>query len=643
MNLKFSSQLSKEQIIKSAGVFSGLKHIINSLFSKEYKEKRNLLKDQNSQISDNLRSVENLISAIESSMNEGDVEKYFSQLDQLKHVSNNLLKDISRLTNTVDEIKEQSQSLLTNIDAPSLRYVDQIYFTPKVKDLTKARIVKALSNADIEQSVIDEIFNKDIWGLLEDKLHKGSVIQSHQVAKPSKQRQDRDNEKWVTLSVKPFQIFDYPILMEFTATVTDMYSRKNSNTKWAVKNVGKILVEKTNEIKMAMLKSAQEIPVEATKKKSNEFIRELKAVSSRLGVKPEYLAAIMTSESGMNAGAVNPRGGATGLIQFMPSTAEALGTSTDELEQMSDVEQLKYVEKYFSPFKGKLNSVADLYMATFLPVFVGQPGNTKVGERYNYRSIPRSNLTYHKIYEANNEAFDPEDKGYFTINDCAKRARSFIKNMPKEEIQEEEVDPELTEQSIVDQIKEIYDFFMKSANNKDDILIKQAIKKAIETNKFIVRISKEDNNLAPYKFASDISTIIETALDIDSEIYSDSNNVELEFKCAGTKETATLLIHSILKQASDVFKNIYNENVKYKVILNKESELQKTAYKKVYNNCLKFSLSSDEISYSSMMRKLEGKEKEAFQKSFKEEFDKNLLEDEVDPYEIALEKSIGEI
>lgn len=46
-----------------------------------------------------------------------------------------------------------------------------------------------------------------------------------------------------------------------------------------------------------------------------------------------------------------PGSGAIGLIQFMPSTAKGLGTSTSALKQMTAVDQLAYVEKYFAPYK----------------------------------------------------------------------------------------------------------------------------------------------------------------------------------------------------------------------------------------------------------------------------------------------------
>ncbi len=58
---------------------------------------------------------------------------------------------------------------------------------------------------------------------------------------------------------------------------------------------------------------------------------------------------------------------ATGLIQFMPSTADSLGTTTDELAAMSAVDQLDYVKKYFEPYTWKLTNLASVYMAVFYP------------------------------------------------------------------------------------------------------------------------------------------------------------------------------------------------------------------------------------------------------------------------------------
>lgn len=62
--------------------------------------------------------------------------------------------------------------------------------------------------------------------------------------------------------------------------------------------------------------------------------------------------------------------GAIGLIQFMPSTARSLGTTTDELTKMTPIQQLEYVEKYFSPYASKIKSLPSMYMAILMPKYV---------------------------------------------------------------------------------------------------------------------------------------------------------------------------------------------------------------------------------------------------------------------------------
>jgi hypothetical protein len=84
-----------------------------------------------------------------------------------------------------------------------------------------------------------------------------------------------------------------------------------------------------------------------------------------LRIDPNWLMAVMYLESGIDHRAINPYSGATGLIQFMPKTAVKLGTSTDSLLQMSNVEQLDFVFCYLQPYKGKIKSFTDLYLSVF--------------------------------------------------------------------------------------------------------------------------------------------------------------------------------------------------------------------------------------------------------------------------------------
>lgn len=95
-----------------------------------------------------------------------------------------------------------------------------------------------------------------------------------------------------------------------------------------------------------------------------------------LGVNADDLMSCMAWESGesFSPSKKNMAGsGATGLIQFMPSTAKALGTTTAALAKMTAEDQLNYVWKYFAPFKGRLNNLGDVYMAILWPKAVGKP------------------------------------------------------------------------------------------------------------------------------------------------------------------------------------------------------------------------------------------------------------------------------
>ena len=110
-----------------------------------------------------------------------------------------------------------------------------------------------------------------------------------------------------------------------------------------------------------------------------EFRAKVAEIAGRLGMDPTHLMAVMSFETGgsFSPSERNRTSGATGLIQFMPSTARGLGTSTSELAQMSPMQQLDYVEKYLEPYAGKMNTVEDAYMAVLWPAAVGRgPSHT---------------------------------------------------------------------------------------------------------------------------------------------------------------------------------------------------------------------------------------------------------------------------
>lgn len=103
---------------------------------------------------------------------------------------------------------------------------------------------------------------------------------------------------------------------------------------------------------------------------SAAFRQKVIAIAARLEMDPNHLMAIMAFETGrsFDPSETNRAGsGATGLIQFMPATARALGTSTAALSRMSAIDQLDFVEAYLAPYAGQMKDLASAYMAVLYP------------------------------------------------------------------------------------------------------------------------------------------------------------------------------------------------------------------------------------------------------------------------------------
>ena len=79
-----------------------------------------------------------------------------------------------------------------------------------------------------------------------------------------------------------------------------------------------------------------------------EGVKEkLEEVASNHGFTVDELLNVIQKESDFDTSAVNPNSSATGLIQFMPNTAKGLGTSIEEISNMSAIDQLDLVDEYF--------------------------------------------------------------------------------------------------------------------------------------------------------------------------------------------------------------------------------------------------------------------------------------------------------
>jgi len=138
-------------------------------------------------------------------------------------------------------------------------------------------------------------------------------------------------------------------------------------------------------------------------------------LAARLRTQPIFLMAAMSFETGgtFSPSIQNRLSRATGLIQFLPSTAISLGTSIQALAQMTAERQLDFVEKYFVPFTGRLNILEDVYMAILYPRAVG------MGRSYVLFRSP-------SVEYQNNRGLDSNLDGAVTVAEAADLVRKRI-------------------------------------------------------------------------------------------------------------------------------------------------------------------------------------------------------------------------
>lgn len=125
----------------------------------------------------------------------------------------------------------------------------------------------------------------------------------------------------------------------------------------------------------------------------------------------DYLAASIGGiESRFNPQAQNPTTRATGLIQFMPSTAKALGTTVEALFAMTATEQLPFVRAYF---RDRKLAPRDVYPAIFWPAAIGKSDEAVISRAGE------------KVYDQN-RGLDSNKDGILTAGDIRRKADNVV-------------------------------------------------------------------------------------------------------------------------------------------------------------------------------------------------------------------------
>jgi hypothetical protein len=139
------------------------------------------------------------------------------------------------------------------------------------------------------------------------------------------------------------------------------------------------------------------VHVPGIERTSQAFRDKVVRIAQDFGTDPNFLMAIMSFESSLNPQAVNQYTNATGLIQFMPKTAQNLGTTTDALYRMTGEQQLDYVWKYFAPYRGRLRTLEDAYMAVLYPTAIGK------GSAHTLFSTPSDAYKYNSVLDLDHD------------------------------------------------------------------------------------------------------------------------------------------------------------------------------------------------------------------------------------------------
>ncbi len=152
-----------------------------------------------------------------------------------------------------------------------------------------------------------------------------------------------------------------------------------------------------------------------------EFKKKEIQISELLEINPDWLMLVFHIETAaVKFGVINHRIqnsiGATGLIQFLKSTAIALGTTTEALKKMSNVEQLDYVYKYLEPYAGKMKNFQDVYLAVFFPAAIGKPDSWV---------LQTKNLSAEKI-ASQNQLYDLNKDKKITVGEVKQKILQFV-------------------------------------------------------------------------------------------------------------------------------------------------------------------------------------------------------------------------
>lgn len=220
---------------------------------------------------------------------------------------------------------------------------------------------------------------------------------------------------FMLIALMPYKTGQEPQCLSTDKLTTQIYSTpetyKSNPSEWGQAIKGGTMKQVQTEIDFSAIQTSRATPA-VGKLLSDSSITRIFNIANKYDIKPSWIIMAALKESNLNPKAVNPYSGATGVIQFLPSTARYLGTSVSELYNMSIYQQLYYVDKYIGKvIKSRshhVKSYADFHLGIFYPKALGKPNNYVIGYK-NSMIVKQNKLMANK-------------EGYITVKDFKKYA-----------------------------------------------------------------------------------------------------------------------------------------------------------------------------------------------------------------------------
>lgn len=382
------------------------------------------------------------------------------------------------------------------------------------------------------------------------------------------------------------------------------------------------------------------MPVRGKANLGPNFYPKLVQISEELGMKPEDLLAVMTSESGLNPSAYEEKYKGSGLIGFMPDTLKGLGYkgTWQDFTKLTGEEQLDWVKKFIQGKQGlmgnrKFTSAGLYYTGNLWPIALKLPGvikgdpTTRILESNPETVIdPKTKKEWSKKYfdlgykidpnfeskaYKSNPLFDHDKKGYITYGDMIKQTEINRKNpLYQRAIAEmakttgyqpgKETPGKLPESMVaqkdnsiqgLDSIMDKYLQQMQVAASTHEL--KKLYKRALPTHDILIQITAPD-----YSSAIEFSRVLTSALDEDllssSYPHTDGHDVEIECSISGPAKECFAAVQQMTTAVAETFadatKAVGSIDIKTNCVMNKKSSYQPISPRTADTNHRKFLL-----------------------------------------------------